>query len=299
MLLILLMFNNEVNAKKYKVNDLVQNKINYSKSFVLNLPPGNWTVLRNYMQDYYGIRGKIYTLARIENNTILETLEIGELNTAGLFPTEISHAIYEVIFKNKYDGCYERPEYFLVKVFKKGSTHNCLVIGHSDVNRDFYTPDDPEISNAELKKWVKDNNIQLPKVALTSFHAYYSRLVRGRWYLLSYAINPEILNAPKNNFVSEENSEYHKNNISKYPEHEKIMNKWVSISAQRHIDFENIVKTLERHKLDLSDLSPTKSFSSKKSSNNVADEINKLNDLYKSGVLTKEEFDKAKNKVLN
>ena len=155
MLFILLMFNNEVNAKKYKVNDLVQNKINYSKSFVLNLPPGNWTVLRNYMQDYYGIRGKVYTLARIENNTILETLEIGELNTAGLFPTEISHAIYEVIFKNKYDGCYERPEYFLVKVFKKGSTHNCLVIGHSDVNRDFYTPDDPEISNAELKKWVK------------------------------------------------------------------------------------------------------------------------------------------------
>ena len=29
-------------------------------------------------------------------------------------------------------------------------------------------------------------------------------------------------------------------NISNYPEHQKTMEKWVSISAKRHIDFENI-----------------------------------------------------------
>ena len=33
--------------------------------------------------------------------------------------------------------------------------------------------------------------------------------------------------------------------------------------------------------------------------NNFVDQLNKLNDLYKSGVLTKEEFDKAKKKLLN
>ncbi len=38
---------------------------------------------------------------------------------------------------------------------------------------------------------------------------------------------------------------------------------------------------------------------SSKSSSNIVDNLNKLNDLYKSGVLTKEEFEKAKKKLLN
>ena len=290
--------NNEADAKRYKIGEIVENKFNFNKQFIMNLPEGKWTVIGRYNQDYYGIRGKVYTLVRIENKNILESIEIGELNTAGLFPTEISHAIYEVIFKNKYDGCYERPEYYLVKVFKKGSTHNCLVINHSDVYKDFFTPDDPEVSNAFIKKWIRDNNIKLPKVGLESFHAYYSRLVKGKWYLLTYGIDPAILNAPKNNFINEESSEYHKNNISNYPEHQKIMNKWVSISAQRHLEFENIVKALDGHKLDLNNLLTSKSSTTKNSSSDIADQIDKLNYLYKKGILTKEEFEKAKSKIL-
>ena len=91
--------NNEADAKKYKIGEIVENKFNFNKQFTINLPEGKWTIIGRY------------TLVKIENKTILESIEIGELNTAGLFPTEISHAIYEVIFKNKYDGCYERPEY--------------------------------------------------------------------------------------------------------------------------------------------------------------------------------------------
>ena len=291
--------NNEADAKRYKIGEIVENKFIFNKQFKLNLPEGKWTVIGRYNQDYYGIRGKVYTLVRIENKTILESIEIGELNTAGLFPTEISHAIYEVIFKNKYDGCYERPEYYLVKVFKKGSTHNCLVIKHSEVHKDFFTPDDPEVSNAFIKKWIRDNNIELPKVGLRSFHAYYSRLVKGKWYLLTYGIDPIVLNAPKNSFISEETSEYHKNNISNYPEHKKTMNKWVSISAKRHLEFENIVEALDRHKLDLNNLTPSKLSTSKNSSSDIVDQINKLNNLYKNGALTKEEFEKAKSKILN
>tara|TARA_B100000575_G_C23049722_1_gene604264 strand:+ start:144 stop:1070 length:927 start_codon:yes stop_codon:yes gene_type:complete len=296
---IFLTLNFEAKAKKYKINEVVENKFYFNKRFIMNLPEGKWTVIGRYNQDYYGIRGKVYTLVRIENKTILESIEIGEMNTAGIFPTEISHAIYEVIFKDKYDGCYERPEYYLVKVFKKGSTHNCIVIGHSDVYRDFFTPDDPDATNASIKKWIRDNKIQLPKVGLTSFHAYYSRLVKGKWYLLNYGIDPNILNAPKNNFISEESSEYHKNNISKYPEHQKIMDRWVSISAQRHLEFENIVEALDAHKLDLNNLLPLKSLNSENLSSDIVDQINKLNNLYKNGALTKDEFEKAKKKLLN
>ena len=38
---------------------------------------------------------------------------------------------------------------------------------------------------------------------------------------------------------------------------------------------------------------------SSENSTNIVENLNKLNDLYKSGVLTKEEFEKAKKKLLN
>ena len=190
-------------------------------------------------------------------------------------------------------------KYFIVKVYKKGSTHNCLVIDHSDVSKDFFTPDDPQNGNADFKKWVKDNKIKLPKVGLSSFHAYFSRLSAGKWYLLSYGIDPKILNGPKNNFISEETSEYHKNNISNYPDHQKTMQKWVSISAQRHIEFENSLGAIERHRLNLNDLSPLQKKESKDLSNDIVNQIKKLNEFYKDGSLTKDEFEKAKKKILN
>ena len=290
---------NEVNAKRYKVNDVIENQFVMNKKFQLNLPEGKWTVVRSQGSNYYGLASKIYLLVRLENNLAVEYIEIAEMKTAGVFESLVNQAIYEALFKNKYDGCYERPEYFVVKVYKKGSTHNCLVIDHSDVHKDFFTPDDGEASDAGVKKWIRDNNIQLPRVGLSSFHAYFSRLAAGKWYLLSYGIDPKILNGPKNNFISEEASEYHKNNISNYPDHQKTMQKWVLISAQRHIEFENLIKVMERHKLDLSNLSPSKSQLSKNSSNEIIDQINKLNDLYKNGILTKDEFEKAKKKILN
>jgi len=298
-IILMLFFSAEVNAKRYKVNDVIENQFVMNKKFQLNLPEGKWTVVQSRGDNYYGLVSKIYLLVRLENNLAVESIEIAEMKTAGVFESSVNQAIYEAIFKNKYDGCYERPEYFVVKVYKKGSTHNCLVIDHSDVHKDFFTPDDREASDAGVKKWIRDNNIQLPRVGLSSFHAYFSRLAAGKWYLLSYGIDPKILSGPKNNFISEETSEYHKNNISNYPDHQKTMQKWVSISAQRHIEFENLIKVIERHKLDLGDLSPSKSQLSKNSSNEIIDQINKLNILYKNGILTKDEFEKAKKKILN
>ena len=43
----------------------------------------------------------------------------------------------------------------------------------------------------------------------------------------------------------------------------------------------------------------TSTNTSSESSSNIVDNLNKLNDLYKSGLLTKEEFEKAKKKLLN
>ena len=56
---------------------------------------------------------------------------------------------------------------------------------------------------------------------------------------------------------------------------------------------------LKRHKLVLNDLSSLRKEISKNSSNDIVDQINKLNELYKDGILTKDEFEKAKRKILN
>ena len=74
------------------------------------------------------------------------------------------------------------------------------------------------------------------------------------------------------------------------------------ISADRHRDFEKSIKALDRHHLNLDkfvsvDMQSYKN--SETSTNDVVLEIKKLNDMYKSGILTKEEFEKAKKKILN
>ena len=152
-----------------------------------------------------------------------------------------------------------------------------------------------------MKKWLKENKITLPKVALYSDHSYFSRLVFGKWFIVSYFVDPIVLNGPKNNFFTEETSEYHKNRIKNFPEHEKSMKKWMLISAERHRNFEKSVKALERHHLNLDEftLVNTKSNNDIKSSGDIVEEIQKLNELYKDGVLTKDEFEKAKKKILN
>ena len=245
-----------VYAKTYQVDDVVEAKFIINKSFQIKLPSGKWIVAERSTEYYYGLTSKIYSLIRLENNKAIEAIEIAEIKTAGIYENAVNQAIYMALFKNKYDGCYARPEYAVVKFYAKGSTHNCFWLGHADVYNNLFTPDDPDLmtANTQIKRWIKKNNVELPKVALFSNHSYFSRLKAGKWYMLSYMIDPKILDAPKNRYITEDTSEYHRNNIENYPEHKKIMKKWISTSAQRHLDFENSINALKKHRLDLNEL---------------------------------------------
>ena len=66
-----------------------------------------------------------------------------------------------MIFTNKHDGCYERPEYFKLELFHKGSTTNCMIVDHVEVNKYIYNPDDKETSwmSAKIIEWIKKNCI--------------------------------------------------------------------------------------------------------------------------------------------
>ena len=291
-------------GETYKTGQEVEGQIVFSKKVKIDLPEGKWTLASRALWNWHGLNLTEYTLIKIKDNEISEGIFVGEFQLGGIAIGQIDPIINELVFKGKHDGCYERPEYFLLKFYKKGSTHNCFTVRHVDILQEIDYPDDPEMRGANLvfSNWIKDNSIKVPKISLLSEHTYFSRLVGGNWYQVQHFINPKLLDAPKNKFYTEESSEYHKYNIEQFPEHKKIMQKWISISAERHKKFEENVRAKNRHRLDLSNYysGKIKSKDNKnKLSGEVITQIKQLNDLYKAGVLTKEEFEKAKNKILN
>ncbi len=294
-------FFNISSAKSYKVGDIFENEIKFSRSFTLPLSPGKWEVVNQYNFNYY-FHWKGYGIARVENNEIMELIGIHKAGLSGEAMGWVDHAVGEIIFKDKYDGCYERPEYYLVEVYKKGSTHNCFIIAHNDTKKEIYTPDDPLTNTAKTKKWIKDNSIIVPPITFWSYHSYFSRLNRGDWYTIGYFVNPKLVNSPEPKLLSEENSEFHRANINQYPEHKLAMERFISLAAKRHKELEKVFRAKEHHLLNLNnyisenDINKSNKQDTKKS---IIEDLESLNKLYKSGVITKEEFEKAKKQLLN
>ncbi len=295
---ILFFFQNS-EAKVYKYGTQLENNFIISKKFSIPLSEGTWVAIRNIKVTFYGITQSINGIARIENNELQELIEVYIGWGFDKYMSYINTAIQEAVFKNKYDGCYQRSEYYLVEVFKKGSSHNCLIVRHLETIKELTNPDDPQLRGvgAQYNKYIRENNIIIPEITLASEHSFFSRTTGGNWYRIIHTINPKILNSPDINSFTEESSEYHRSNISKYPEHKKTMDTWASISSKNHKRLEKIFKAKKHHLLNLDKYIKENDVENKK--NNVVENLKKLNELYKSGAITKEEFKKAKKKLLN
>ena len=241
-------------SKAYFVGDIISNKIEVSKKLTVKLPEGEWEVIVKHTEAAYGLGLKGIMLARVENNIPVEFFTIYEGLLGGIYQAALNEAIYEYTFKDKYDGCYERPEYYKLAVYKRGSAHNCLIVGHTETKRDIYFPDDPETTLAQLKKWLKQNNYTVPPIMIASMHSYFSRMTGGNWYMLQYIVDPSLFDAPESKFKTEETSEYHKYNIEKHIEHKKVMDQFVKLSFQRHQEFEKIIKARGFQRLKFEDL---------------------------------------------
>ena len=291
-------FFSQVLAKTYRIGTTFEKNIKFSNSVILPLSSGKWEVVDRYTDSVAMFYFKGNWIVRVENNEIMEMITVERANLSGTNMGEIDSAVNEIIFKDKYDGCYQRPEYLIVEFYKRGGTHNCLVIRHVDLNKEIYTPDDPSGQRAKFKKWVKDNSIKIPLIAFHSWHSYFSRLFRGEWYLIQYVANPKIFNSPSINYVTEESSEFHKANISRYPDHKITMDKWISLSAKRHQFLEKIYKAKENHLLNLNKYI-IQNGEEGENNEDLTESLKQLNELYKSGAITKEEFKKAKEKILN
>ena len=142
---------NHVKAKLYRSGTIFENQIEFSKKFTLPLTEGKWEVINQYEFNYF-FQFKGNSIVRLKNNEVMDFIWIERANLSSYQNAYIDNAMKEIVFKDKYDGCYTRPEYYIVEVYSKGSTHNCLVIRHIDSNKELFSPDDPGAVNSMLKK---------------------------------------------------------------------------------------------------------------------------------------------------
>ena len=298
-LIILLSTTGLVSAKNYNIGDLVSGVFEPGKKLKIKLSPGNWQVVYKSSDLIYGITARDIGIVKVENNEIVEAIEVEYIQTGGQYITTIGGIAIELLYKNSYGGCYERPDNYMFVSFRKGNSHNCLIVGHFDLPKRLTNPEDPERRglSAQYNQWIKSSNIKIPKIVLTSSHVYFSQMTGGNWYNVGYFINPKSLNSPKLNFFTTDSSEFHKFNIEKYPKHKKVMDKWISISAKRHKEFERNIKAKQNHYLDLNQYIDTSI--NENTNTSIVEQIKDLKELLDAGAITKEEFEKAKKKLLN
>ena len=86
-----------------------------SKKYKFELPSGTWTIADRFRYSYYGATAKGYTLLKIKGNKAIEGFSIAELDIGARFQGAFNDAMHLIMFKNEYDGCYERPEYYIMK----------------------------------------------------------------------------------------------------------------------------------------------------------------------------------------
>ena len=243
------------------------------------------------------------TLVQIEKNTIKALFEISQLTTGGKRQALVSQWLDRAYFNGVTDGCYEKSEYYLVKFWKKGMSANCLRVRHIDVRKEMYNPDykvdadgySEPYQNASFRNFIIKRNLDIPKILISHQHIFNSPFHGGRAFMVYVDRNPELFGADKTLIGDENNSEYHKANLDKHPKKKKIVNDIIQNSYSFHRDFEKKLKVKENQKLDLGTIAIKKD----KENKSFVSQLEKLNNLYKTGAITEKEFKAAKNKLLN
>ena len=290
---------NAVIFSDYEVGQKIEYEIILDKKIKVDLSPGKWELVEKEKWNYNAFSGYYISAIKLNQNKVEEVISLSYLGTQGKRHADVNTFIYEIVFKNKHDGCYKRPEYFDLSLYHKGATVNCMMVRHVDVNKELYNPDDKELAylDANLVRYIEDNSIEIPNIGLRSAHIIFDRSISQKYYVLTHFINPEFFKGPKNKFFTENESEYHPLNISKYPEHKKFMNKFLSKSSLFHQDIENKLGVKNQKKLEISNYI-TEVLKNDINDNTIS-QLKKLNELYKEGILSKEEFEKAKKKILD
>ena len=294
------------NDWQLKVGGTITGQFKSNNKMILPLDDGTWSLIYKHREAIYaGIIVDELLFAQFEGEVPTKFFSIGRIDNLGKYMSDISAIIQNEVFRPKKNGCKSRQHYNYLKFIKKGFAHNCMYVKILDVQRELYPSDYDKdaIFTSHVRRWIKKNNIKIPDIYLDYTATYHAMTVRPAWYVLSLMQTPESFANYKPKFTSRDTSEFHPDKINDFPLAKKIMKGWIEKSTALHKDFEKFQKVKKHHELDLSDYfvrKPKRTIKkTKKTGGNITDELNKLNDLYQSGALTKEEFVKAKAKLLN
>ena len=300
-ILILLSFQSVSAETWFKKNKTYSDTITFTnKKF--QLPEGDWELVEKYDWHIIGIEGDGVTLIQLENNTIKAMVAIYAINTNGKKSGLVGTILNKERINNSHDGCYERSEYYLVKLWGKGASANCLKVRHIDLQKEMYSPDYNVEGNGYIEPYVKGSfinfvkkrNLDIPKILISELHIFYSPLIGGgRGALVYIDRNPELFGVSQTLIGNETNSEYHRDNLSKHPEKERFVKKVIQNSYTYHANFEETYKLKKYQRLDLG----IKVDKEEIKKNGLVTELERLNRLYKSGSITKKEFTAAKQKL--
>ena len=300
-----LLWCGHVNASDWntKLNESISGEFKSNSKMKLPLNEGEWTLINKEADTtVYSIGFENLTFVQMENNIPVKVFEIGRVKNLGKFSSLISGIIEAEIFKPKKGGCKQRQHYNYLNFYKRGAAHNCMMVSIFDVDRELFPSDyDADvIFSAGIRQWVKRENIKLPKLYLSYGSSFHAMTVRNEWWVMFYAETSEKFCNYKPKFTSRDTTRFHPDKIDNFPELKTCMKNWVKKTANMHQKFEDFQGAKKHQRLDLSSIPPNKSKKKfKLKSNGLTEQLIQLDKLYKSGILTKDEFTKAKKKLLN
>ena len=292
-----LIFFSNLNAKNTKLirenlykSDIIWNGIKF------NLPEGDWVYYDRSRWDFENWYSKCVSFISTNNRIIKGHYQLCFITSGGKWSNYLGLFLLNNVRKDKYDNCTLRPEYFYAKLKYKGITFNCFMTRHIDPEKELYYPDDPEdVYAARIKKYIKDNELILPSTGLLRRSIYFSN-ISDKGIEVSLFINPELYGAPQSLYGLEEKSEYHRSNIDNYPIKKNFLMNWTKKMSNEHRYLEKQLRVKDNIVLDFSDLN---NILNQNETSDLIEQLQQLNNLFKSGALTREEFEKAKKKILN
>tara|TARA_B100000965_G_scaffold384370_1_gene384525 strand:- start:668 stop:1561 length:894 start_codon:yes stop_codon:yes gene_type:complete len=267
----------------YKVGDVVENELIFANKYKIPLPEGQFKIVvaskKSGFHDLYLYQEDQNGKSRWEINVYIS-------KPAGTWwhPAKF---------------CKRKDVYFnQSKVGNK--VHHCWKINHtrSDMS-------DTAGFWGKVRDWVIKEKIITSDILVYSRHEY--QTFNKRLIGMSYYYNPEVdgLPPPKNN--TWDTSEFHSSKIHMFPEHEAFLKKFKSVSAslvKRFNELNNIKESIS--------LNPSKYIvgasintetqenkTTNDSSEDLVSKLKTLKELLDAGVITEEEFEKAKKKLLN
>ena len=270
------------NLNPYKKGDIVENEVVYGQKIRFPLPPGKFEV------------GVVFREREFHDTMLYQFDESGVVRwSIHVYSTGRTDWLYW----NPGKFCKRSDVYFIKKKIAN-KKFSCWMVNHtrSDITAEkgFWK---------RVRAYEVKNKFNFPDIMVYSKHEYSkgSKLTGS-----SYFYNPELDGIPPSNNKEWATNEFHVQRVHQYPEHEKFLNKFKSISASLVSRFNKLNKVkgaltlnAEGHITEASiDLEKQKD-STSTSSNDIVETLSKLKELLDSGALTKEEFEKAKKKILN